>query len=249
MLHASGMLTRLRSAFSYANVVATLALFVATGGVSYAAVTLADGSVTTRKLAADAVTSPKIKDGQVATQDLAASVRDRLAATWTKTQSDARYLPRAGAVRITEPLTGWEAAVPTSYGTQTQAGFVWLHNFDAASAGTGIYRHGLTTPARLQGRLVRLQSVELCYSAFKANTVLSQVTLLDATTSGTAVQATVVKPIDDFEDHDDTACRTYAPETPLALDETHTLTLEVRAAFGEVDEWLVVNRLTANYAT
>ena len=115
------MLRRLGSFFSYANVVATLALFVAMGGVSYAAVTIADGSVTTRKLAANAVTSPKIKDGQVASQDLAPAVRDRLAATYTKTQSDGRYLRRAGSISVTEPLTGWAAAIPTAYGVQAHA--------------------------------------------------------------------------------------------------------------------------------
>lgn len=243
------MLRRLGSFFSYANVVATLALFVAMGGVSYAAVTLADGSVTTRKLAANAVTSPKIKDGQVATRDLAQSVRDRLAASYTKTQSDGRYLPRAGSVSITEPLTGWAAAVPTAYGVQAQRGNEWLHNLDATDPGTGIYRLGLTTPAKLQGRPVTLQSIELCYSAFKPNTTLTRVTLLDATISGTTSAAAITTPIEDFTIRDDTSCQTYTPSSPLAVDQTHTLTLEVRATFGTTAEWLVVNRVTANYAT
>jgi hypothetical protein len=243
------MLRRLGSFFSYANVVATLALFVAMGGVSYAAVTLADGSVTTRKLAANAVTSPKIKDGQVATSDLALTVRNKLAAPYTKAQSDGRYLPRTGSVAITEPLSGWWAALPASYGTQTQAGFALLDNLTAASTGIGVYRLGLTVPARLQGREVALNSVELCYSAFKPNTTLTRVTLLDATTSGTDVAAAVDKPIEDFTVRDDTSCQVYTPATPVAVDEKHTLTLEVRATFGATGEWLVVNRVTANYAT
>ena len=45
----------------YANVVSTLALFVALGGVSYAAVTLPRASVGTRQLRNDAVTGAKVR--------------------------------------------------------------------------------------------------------------------------------------------------------------------------------------------
>lgn len=67
--------------FSYANVVATIALFVALGGSSYAAVTLSrnsvtsraikDGQVRTADLGSDAVTSPKVKDGSLLSTDFA----------------------------------------------------------------------------------------------------------------------------------------------------------------------------------
>jgi hypothetical protein len=45
---------------TYANVVATLALFVALGGVSYSAITLPAGSIGTRQLRAGSVTLPKL---------------------------------------------------------------------------------------------------------------------------------------------------------------------------------------------
>ena len=54
------VLARFRSRLTYANVMATLALFVALGGSSYAAV----------KLAANSVSSKHIKNGQVKTADL-----------------------------------------------------------------------------------------------------------------------------------------------------------------------------------
>ncbi len=54
------MLHRTRRRASYANVVATLALFIALGGVSYAAVALPAGSVGTRQLKNHAVTLAKI---------------------------------------------------------------------------------------------------------------------------------------------------------------------------------------------
>lgn len=55
----------LRARLSYANVIATLALFIALGGVSYAAVKLPKNSVTSKAIKKNAVTSPKIKKSAV----------------------------------------------------------------------------------------------------------------------------------------------------------------------------------------
>jgi hypothetical protein len=73
------MLRNLRSSLSYANVTATIAVFIALGGTGYAAVTLAPNSVgakqlkksavTGSKVAANAVTSAKVKDGSLRAAD------------------------------------------------------------------------------------------------------------------------------------------------------------------------------------
>jgi hypothetical protein len=54
---------------SYANVIATLALFVALGGSSYAAVELSRGEVKTKNLAAGSVTSAKVKNRTLRARD------------------------------------------------------------------------------------------------------------------------------------------------------------------------------------
>jgi hypothetical protein len=51
-----------RPTASYANVTATLALIVALGGTSYAAITLTKGQVKTRNVATGAITSAKVKN-------------------------------------------------------------------------------------------------------------------------------------------------------------------------------------------
>lgn len=71
----------IRERLSYSNVVATVALFVALGGVSYAAVHLPKGSVdtaqlrngavSTRKLRDGAITEAKVADGSITTSKLA----------------------------------------------------------------------------------------------------------------------------------------------------------------------------------
>jgi hypothetical protein len=74
----------IRRHLSYANVIATLALFVALGGSTYAALHLKKNSVgakqlkkhsvTNVKLADGAVNSAKIADGSVGTSDISASL-------------------------------------------------------------------------------------------------------------------------------------------------------------------------------
>jgi hypothetical protein len=73
------MLGRAKKGLSYANVMATIAVFIALGGSSYAAVNLkknsvrakhiAKGAVTSPKIAKNAVTSAKVKDGSLLSQD------------------------------------------------------------------------------------------------------------------------------------------------------------------------------------
>ena len=53
----------------YANVTATLALLTAMGGTGYAAVSIAENSVGTPQLKADAVTSAKVKNGTLQKAD------------------------------------------------------------------------------------------------------------------------------------------------------------------------------------
>jgi hypothetical protein len=68
-----------RPRLTYANVVASLALFVALGGVSYAATTLPKGSVGPKQIRAEAVRTGKVADGAVTAAKLAKGVRERLA--------------------------------------------------------------------------------------------------------------------------------------------------------------------------
>jgi hypothetical protein len=55
------MMRKVRERLSYANVIATLALFLALGGVSYAATQLPKNSVGAKQLKKNAVTSSKVK--------------------------------------------------------------------------------------------------------------------------------------------------------------------------------------------
>jgi hypothetical protein len=66
------MISSIRTRLTYANVVASLALFLALGGVSYAAVTLPKNSVGSKQIKSNAVTSSKVKDGSLLGKDFKA---------------------------------------------------------------------------------------------------------------------------------------------------------------------------------
>ena len=72
------MFARFRARLTYANVIATLALFVALGGSSYAALNLPKGSVGSEQLKKNSVTSVKVRPGTLVTSDFNASARSRL---------------------------------------------------------------------------------------------------------------------------------------------------------------------------
>jgi hypothetical protein len=65
-----------RPHLTYANVTATLALVLALGGVGYAATSLPAGSVGTKQLKANAVTSPKVQNHTLRLHDLGGRVRN-----------------------------------------------------------------------------------------------------------------------------------------------------------------------------
>lgn len=65
---------RITSRLTYANVTASIALFLALGGISWAAATLPKNSVGSAQLKKNAVTSAKVKDGSLTKRDLAKGV-------------------------------------------------------------------------------------------------------------------------------------------------------------------------------
>lgn len=66
------MFARVRSALTYANVMATVAVFLALGGGAYAAVKLPKNSVGASQIKKNAVTSTKVKNGSLKKGDFAA---------------------------------------------------------------------------------------------------------------------------------------------------------------------------------
>jgi hypothetical protein len=73
------MLDRLKDRLTYANVTATLALFIALGGTSYAALKLPRNSVGSAQIRTGAVHSSEVRDRSLRLRDIAVSARTALA--------------------------------------------------------------------------------------------------------------------------------------------------------------------------
>lgn len=84
----------MRTKLTYANVVSTLCLFILLGGTAYATLSLPKNSVGPKQLKPSSVTGPKVKNGSIAAADLKQNAIAALvqATSYTKTESDARYL-------------------------------------------------------------------------------------------------------------------------------------------------------------
>lgn len=72
------MMHQLRDRLTYANVMATVAVFVALGGTSYAAIKLPRNSVGGTQIKTAAVTSSEVKDRSLGVRDLALAARTSL---------------------------------------------------------------------------------------------------------------------------------------------------------------------------
>ena len=126
------MRARLRPRLSYANVMASIAVFIALSGGAYAAINLPEGSVTSKEiaknavrakqiakravrkkeLARNAVRSRKIKDGRVKASDLGdASV------TSPKLADTAVTAPKLAPGSVTTPKLADESVTPPKLGT------------------------------------------------------------------------------------------------------------------------------------
>src|SRR4051812_21761868 len=72
------MLDRLKDKLTYANVTATIALFVALGGTSYAALRLPRNSVGSAQIRTGAVHSSEVRDRSLRLRDIAVAARSAL---------------------------------------------------------------------------------------------------------------------------------------------------------------------------
>lgn len=88
---------RIRRTLSYANVMATIAVFLALGGVSYAAFQLPKNSVGPKQIKREAVNGAKVKIGTIPATALRGGV-------YTQGEADARYL--RGTIVINKTISG-----------------------------------------------------------------------------------------------------------------------------------------------
>jgi hypothetical protein len=113
----------------------------------------------------------------------------------------------------------------------------------AASSGPATFNAPLTVPSVLQGQATRVDSVVFCYVA--APTATLDAVIVDKTTSvnGTGADTQLVN---DDTDRTDTACRTYAPASPVPIGPNDMLSFAVKGNFTGSPNFIIPTRLTVD---
>jgi hypothetical protein len=134
-------MSRLRAHLSYANVIATLALFCALGGVGYAAARLPRNSVGTKQIKKGAVSAAKIRAGAVT----AAKIRDGAVTGAKVSVSTLATVP--SAAKAEEASRAASAAFATAAGrAESAASAVEARHADSAdSASEATHAQSATT--------------------------------------------------------------------------------------------------------
>jgi hypothetical protein len=216
--------------------VALLALFVALGGSSYAAVKLGRNSVGPRQLKPNSVSSPKVKSGSLLLSDFRASQRSRLrgpqgaqgpqgapgpqgpAGTpdgFTRAEADARFLAAQGSTLLSVPPGTWipdDADVDVSLSAN-------VANFRGVgpAPATGFVTLNPVLPAVLAGRSLAVAAAVLCYDADSPTGTLDAVFLDVFRTPAAGGLPTSIAQVQDETNRDDVACRRYALPAPTTL--------------------------------
>jgi hypothetical protein len=228
----------------FASVVAMIALVAALCGGAYAAglgkntvgskqlkknavktKKLADAAVTSPKLADGAVTSPKVADGSIGAQDLAPGVIPA-SDSYTKAESDDRYLARAGTTVLQAAPTDWQSTNASFNGSVAWDGTgISLSSGSVTNASVSI---APTLPVQLAGQPQRLSAVNVCYNTVNV-AELSQVRI--NVTENTTGSGNTSSPLVDATVRTDAACRDYVPPTPIELTPTANVWLQLSINF------------------
>ncbi len=142
---------RIRPKLTYANVVATIALFIALGGASaFAAAQLAKNSVGTKQLKDGAVTGEKIKNATITSSKI--------------NLSSLRTVPNAShADTATSANTAGHAGTATSAGNADQLGGSPPSAYrDSCPAGTQLRTADLCEAKALEGHVTYLEAISYC---------------------------------------------------------------------------------------
>lgn len=173
-----------RPRLTYANIVATIALFAALGGVSYAATALPKGSVGVDQIQAEAVRTGKIADNAVTALKLAQGVRERLApvggapaTTTTSTSQSVKHAEtadRAGTAGSAATATKADSATYADSAGSAATADLATTSKDAEALGGQAADHYMTADSVLQSGQTEAGDYIAAAANAQAGTVLVQ---------------------------------------------------------------------------
>jgi hypothetical protein len=193
----------MRGRLSYANVMATVAVFIALGGASYAAIRITGTEVVNGSL-----TGKDIKKKSVAVNRLSgklpAGPKGEPGETGPPGPVDpSQFVSASGLYEVTIGAGGWQSLGPELTRTNVFGGW-----HSTTASGSGILLLDSALPAQIAGKPMRLRAVTPCWNATAANITITDVVLSTFRENAIAATTDVVEQ-DDATDHDDAICRRY----------------------------------------
>ena len=208
----------------YANVVATLALVVAMGGTSYAAVKITGKDVKNNSLSGKDVKNESLTGLDVKKQSVPL---DRLSGSLPTQLDPGQFVPSAGLYTVSVGPGAWEAD-----GT----GLVRTGNFgrwtSATPSGTSSVMLDPALPTTIAGRPMRLRAVTACWNATLDADIL--ITAVYVTTWRDDATATVTDAVElaDENDHTEKICKRYEFTSPVILSSNSRASLHMSVGWN-----------------
>ncbi len=202
----------------YADIVATLALVVALGGTSYAAV-----QITGKDVKNESLKGKDVKDGSLSGKELKKQSvpLDRLSGTLPTQLDPAQFVPSTGLYTVSAGPNAWQA-LDTGLARSDVSGR-WQ---STTASGSSILVLDPALPTTIAGKSMRLRAVTACWDDTFANMVITEVIILTFREDATATITDAVE-IDDPNDQNVKTCKRYDFTTPVTLVGTSRVSLRV----------------------
>jgi hypothetical protein len=193
----------------YANVVATLALVVAMGGTSYAAVKITGKDVKNSSLSGKDVKNESLTGLDVKKQSVPL---DRLSGSLPTQLDPGQFVPSAGLYTVSVGPSAWEALGTGLARTNTFGRWT-----STTASGTTTVMLDPALPTTIAGKPMRLRAVTPCWDATLDADIL--ITAVFVTTWRQDASATITDAIElaDENDHTEKICKRFEFTTPVGL--------------------------------
>ncbi len=216
----------MRRRLTYSNVTATLALFIALGGSSYAAVKLTgrdivDGSLTGKDLKKKSVSLDRLRSVPKGSKGDPGPAGERGPAGPV---DPGQFVPAKGLYEVAVGPGGWQSLNPNLKRSNVFGGWVSTSTDDSSTLSLDP-----VLPAKLAGRGMQLHAVTPCWNA-TANVTISDVIISTFRESATADVTDVVEQ-EDPNDYTDAICKRYEFATPVDMSGGRLVSVRIVASW------------------
>jgi hypothetical protein len=212
----------------YANVVATLALVVAMGGTSYAAVKITGKDVKNGSLSGKDVKDESLSGKDVKKQSVPL---DRLSGSLPTQLDPGQFVPSAGLYTVSVGPGAWEAE---GSGLR-RLGNAGRWEATTASGAVGVMLDP-ALPTTIAGRPMRLRAVTSCWDATLDPDILITAVFVTTYQQDASGSLTNAVELADENDHTEKTCKRYEFTSPVVLASNSRTSLHMSVGWNAVGQ-------------